>query len=96
MVREVIFESFLYLNFLIFLFKIHNKKNRQPVILNAEQVNEWLDNGLKEEGIANLLKAHFDEDQLNLHTVSTDLFHPKVNSDVEEILDRVEYGELEI
>jgi len=76
--------------------KIHNKKNRQPVILNAEQVNEWLDNGLKEEGIANLLKAHFDEDQLNLHAVSTDLFHPKVNSDVEEILDRVEYEELEI
>jgi len=76
--------------------KIHNKKNRQPVILNAEQADRWLDNDLKEEGIANLLKAHFDEDQLNLHTVSTDLFHPKVNSDVEEILDKVEYGQLEI
>jgi hypothetical protein len=55
-----------------------------------------LDNGLKEEGIANLLKGHFDEDQLNLHTVSTDLFHPKVNSDVEEILDKVEYEELTV
>ncbi|WP_245536057.1 SOS response-associated peptidase [Psychroflexus torquis] len=76
--------------------KIHNKKNRQPVILNIEQVNQWLDDDLKEEGISNLLKAHFGEDQLETHTVSTDLFHPKVNSDVEEILDRVEYRELKV
>ena len=76
--------------------RIHNKKNRQPVILNAEQADHWLDNDLKEEGIANLLKAHFDEDQLTIHAVSTDLFYQKVNSDVEESLDRVEYRELEV
>ncbi|PKG44070.1 SOS response-associated peptidase [Psychroflexus sp. MES1-P1E] len=76
--------------------RIHNKKNRQPIILNVKQADHWLDNDLKEEAIANLLKAHFDEDQLNTHAVSTDVFHPKVNSDVEEILDRVEYEELEV
>jgi putative SOS response-associated peptidase YedK len=76
--------------------RIHNKKNRQPIILNVKQADHWLNNDLKEEGIANLLKADSDEDQLNIHAVSTDVFHPKVNSDVEEILDRVGYEELEV
>ncbi|WP_157609308.1 hypothetical protein [Psychroflexus torquis] len=44
----------------------------------------------------NPLNLYYDKDQLYTHTLSTDLFHPKVNSDMEEILDRVEYRELEI
>ena len=76
--------------------KIHNKKNRQPVIFDDKQVSQWLDNDLDKKEIEDLLKTKYDEDQLDYYPVSTDLFSPKVNSDVEEILDKVEYEELEV
>jgi putative SOS response-associated peptidase YedK len=74
--------------------RIHNKKNRQPVIFNEEQVSQWLNDVLDQNDIEDLLKMKYDEDQLDYYPVSTDLFSPKVNSDVIEILDRVEYEEL--
>jgi hypothetical protein len=39
--------------------------NRPLVTLDAEPVNQWLDNDLKEEAITNLLNAHFDKDHLS-------------------------------
>jgi len=76
--------------------KIHNKKNRQPVILNDEQVSRWLDNDLKQEKIEGLLNTHYDEDLLNYYPVSSDLFSPKVNSDTKEIMNKVDYEDLEL
>ncbi len=76
--------------------KIHNKKNRQPVMLSSEQENEWLKDDLEEEEIKSILNQDFDEDQLEYYPVSKDLFHPKENSNVESILDRVEFEDLEV
>jgi putative SOS response-associated peptidase YedK len=76
--------------------KIHNKKNRQPVIFNEELVSEWLKDDLEESQIQTLLQTHYDENHLEHYPISTDLFSPKVNSDVENILGRVNYEELEI
>ena len=76
--------------------KIHNKKDRQPVIFNDEQVSQWLNHDLNQKGIEDLLESHYEEDQLEYYPVSTDLFSPKINSDVEVIMDRVEYQELEV
>lgn len=59
-------------------------------------MSQRLDDDLTEEEIENLLETHYDEDQLDYYPVSTDLFSPKVNSDVEEIMDKVEYEEFEI
>jgi len=74
--------------------RIHNKKNRQPVIFNEEQVIQWLDDGLDQNDIQKLLKTHYEDELLDYYPVSTDLFSPKINSDVIEILDWVEYEEL--
>lgn len=76
--------------------KIHNKKNRQPVMLSAELEKDWLKDDLDQEEIKAMLNQNFDEDQLDYYPVSKDLFHPKVNSDVEGILEKVEYEELEV
>ncbi|MBZ9650712.1 SOS response-associated peptidase [Psychroflexus montanilacus] len=76
--------------------KIHNQKNRQPVMLSSDQEKEWLMEDLEEKDIKAIFDQDFDEDQLEYYPVSTDLFSPKVNSNVESILDKVEYGELEI
>lgn len=75
--------------------KIHNKKKRQPVILGKEQEDKWLDDNLKEIDIKTILESNFDETQLDYYSVSKDVFQPKINSNVESILDKVEYEELD-
>lgn len=76
--------------------KIHNKKNRQPVMLSSDQEKDWLTDDLDQEEIKAIIEKDYDEDQLEYYPVSQDLFHPKTNSDVEDIFDRVEYEELEL
>ena len=71
--------------------KIHNKKNRQPVILDIENTHNWLSTDLNENDIKGILNFNYPEDSLNAYSVSKDLFSPKVNSDVETILEEVKY-----
>lgn len=76
--------------------KIHNKKNRQPVILDIENTHNWLSTDLNENDIKGILNFNYPEDSLNAYSVSKDLFSPKVNSDVETILEEVKYEEISI
>jgi putative SOS response-associated peptidase YedK len=74
--------------------EIHNKKKRQPVILSPDQEQKWLSDDLDQERINQIVKADYDEGQLECYLVSQDLFQPKVNSDVKDILERVDYPNL--
>ncbi|MEF3077404.1 SOS response-associated peptidase [Winogradskyella poriferorum] len=74
--------------------KIHNKKNRQPIILDEELTHNWLSVDLKETDVEDILHFNFPEDQLETYTVSKDLFSPKVNSNVDAILEKTRYSEL--
>lgn len=76
--------------------KIHNKKNRQPVILDDEYAHNWLSKDVNESDIKDILNFNFPEEQLETYPVSKDLFSPKVDSNVETILDPVDYEELVI
>ncbi|NEV93998.1 SOS response-associated peptidase [Psychroflexus sp. YR1-1] len=76
--------------------KIHNKKNRQPVILSSDQENDWLKDDLDQREIEGIIRADYDESQLEYHPVSQDLFHPHTSSDVKDILKKVEYEVLEV
>ena len=74
--------------------KIHNKKNRQPVILQKDFEQDWLKDDLNENGIKELINLDYQEDNLSTYTVSRDLFSPKVYSDIESIIEHVGYNEL--
>ncbi|WP_417873505.1 SOS response-associated peptidase [Xanthomarina gelatinilytica] len=76
--------------------KIHNKKNRQPVILDEANTHNWLSTDLNETDIKDILKFTYPEDTLEVYSVSKDLFSPKVDSDVASIIDKVKYEGLEI
>ncbi len=76
--------------------KVHNKKNRQPVILDDEYTHNWLSADLNETDIKDILKFTYPEESLDAYSVSRDLFSPKVNSDVETIIDEVRYEGVEI
>ncbi|WP_417860441.1 SOS response-associated peptidase [Winogradskyella sediminis] len=71
--------------------KIHNKKNRQPIILQKDFEQEWLKDDLNENGIKELINLNFNEEELSTYTVSRDLFQIKVNTDTESIIDEVKY-----
>ncbi|WP_431107724.1 SOS response-associated peptidase [Winogradskyella poriferorum] len=74
--------------------KIHNKKNRQPLILDEELTHNWLSTDLKESDIEDIIKYSFPEDELETYSVSQGLFSPKVDSNVKTILEEVDYLEL--
>lgn len=74
--------------------KLHNLKKRQPVILNDEQIHNWLSHDLDQKDIKEMVKMAYPESKLEAYTVSKDVFSPKVDSNTETIIERVVYLEL--
>lgn len=74
--------------------KIHNLKKRQPMILSLEDSKNWLDNNLETNQVSEFLKHTYPESNLETYPVSKDLFSPKTDSNKEEIINKVNYPEL--
>ena len=74
--------------------RIHNLKKRQPVILNDNSIDDWLNSNLMIPDIQRLLKTPFPEHELKAYTVSKDLFNTKIDSNDASILEPVKYDEL--
>ena len=75
------------------LAKIHNTKKRMPVILDKPDEMRWLNPELDVDDINGLLKP-FDESKMKAYTVSKLLSQRGANTNVAEIVDKVEYEEL--
>lgn len=74
--------------------KIHNSKERMPVILPEEIERDWLDNDLTDEQIKKFFPA-IDERKMEAHTISKLITSRKENSNVAEVQERYVYPELE-
>ncbi|GMN12127.1 SOS response-associated peptidase [Croceitalea sp. MTPC9] len=80
---------------------IHNKKNRdgenrQVVPLAKDQIEAWLSNDLKEDDVFEIINNDLPHDQINAYSVSKDLFSTKINSDRPDIIEHVEYPQVQI
>lgn len=80
---------------------IHNKKNRdgenrQVIPLAKNQIEEWLSDDLGEDDIFEIINNDLPQDQINAYSVSKDVFSRTVNSDYPEIIDKVEYPQVQI
>ncbi|MCB4800242.1 SOS response-associated peptidase [Neotamlana laminarinivorans] len=73
------------------LTKVHNLKKRQPLMLDQELANQWLQPNLNENDITDITKYNYPDSHLKAYTVSKDLFSPKVDSNYKEISDEVQY-----
>ncbi len=69
--------------------KIHNVKKRQPILIEQSYENEWLSDNLNNSDIKELINHHYPEEELKAYAVSKDLFNPRIDSDVESIIDEV-------
>lgn len=76
--------------------KIHNTKNRRPVIIKDEDLDTWLSNDLERQDIEQLIAKDLIDEQINAYPVSKDLYNPKVDSNRPDISNRIDYKEVEI
>ncbi|MFS4447308.1 SOS response-associated peptidase [Maribacter sp. 2307UL18-2] len=76
--------------------KIHNKKNRRPVILNDEDIDTWLSNDLDQDEVNEVIYEDLPDEELNAYPISKDLYKRNGEADREDIIEKVEYEELEI
>ena len=76
--------------------KIHNKKNRQPVILDDVLTHNWLSHDLNEADIKELIGFTYLDETLEVYPVSKDLFSPKIDSNIKSILNPVHVEELQL
>ena len=73
--------------------KIHNVKQRMPVIVPPNRYQEWLSPGLSKDAIRSFFTAYPDAEMAN-HTISKLITSRTQNSNVPEVLDAVSYPEL--
>lgn len=72
---------------------IHNSAKRMPLMISAKDVDAWISPGLPKAGIIELMQPCDDRD-MAAYTISRDLSNPKVNSNVPEIMQPVDYGNI--
>jgi len=75
------------------LSKIHNKKNRMPVILSKENEKIWLKEELKDEEIKKYLMPYPDE-EMEAYTISRLITSRRKNKNIAEIIKPYFYPEL--
>ena len=76
------------------LTKIHNVKERMPVVLPPESEREWLNNELTDEQIRSFFPA-IDDRLLEAHTISRLITSRVENPNTPEVQEKFEYAELE-
>lgn len=76
------------------LARIHNLKQRMPVIIPAERYQEWLNPSLAEDGIRSFFQPYPEKDMRN-HTISKRITSRSEDSNVPETLEPSVYPELE-
>jgi putative SOS response-associated peptidase YedK len=76
-----------------FMSKIHNSKERMPLIIPKEKEAEWIDKDLKQNQIEQLMLP-FDENLMEAWTISKLITNRKENPDKPEVQEKYEYPEL--
>jgi putative SOS response-associated peptidase YedK len=74
--------------------KIHNLKKRMPLILSPNDEVKWIDHSLKPDQVKVLIRP-FPEEGMAAFTISRTANNTKNKRNVPEIMDRVNYPELE-
>ncbi|RZL07665.1 MAG: hypothetical protein EOO89_22725, partial [Pedobacter sp.] len=69
---------------------IHNSAKRMPLMLDREIIDDWISPDLSPVSIKELMNL-CDDTNMAAYTISKDISNPKVNSDVESIIDEVKW-----
>ena len=73
--------------------KIHNLKQRMPLIIAQTDESKWIDRDLSKNEIQSLIKP-YDESDMQAYTISKYVNNPRNDRNIPEILNEVRYPEL--
>ncbi len=73
--------------------KIHNVKKRMPLIIAKEEEKKWVDPNIAIDEIKSMIKP-YNESDMTAHSISQTANSARVNRNVPEILNPVDYPEL--
>ncbi len=77
-----------------FFAEIHNKKKRMPLVLDQNYYLDWLDDGLSQQSLNELMATGFTTKAFKAHPVSRDLYKRNVDTNKPFIVEEVETGRL--
>lgn len=77
-----------------FMGEIHNSKKRMPLILDNIYENKWLYSALSDSEIRDMMKVCFTKKEFEAYTVSKDVTNSRIKSNRADILNEVNYDEL--
>jgi len=77
-----------------YMAEIHNTKKRMPLILDKEYERKWLANSLTDLEINEMIKNCFTKEEFEAYTVSKDVTNSRIKSNRLDILNKVNYQEL--
>jgi putative SOS response-associated peptidase YedK len=78
----------------LFMAKIHNSKERMPLILDTTFQKEWINPSLSKNNINEILEIGFMTKEFEAYTVSNDVNNSRVKSNTINILKPYYYPEL--
>lgn len=72
-----------------FFSEVHNKKKRMPLVLDDNVLEDWLDDGMNQSQINELMAFGFSTKKFKAHQVSRDLYKKGVNTNRPYIVEKV-------
>ena len=77
-----------------FFAEIHNKKKRMPLILDSNAIHDWLDEGMSEQSINEIMATGMNQKEFKAHPVSRDIYKKGINTNQAYIVEPVEKSTL--
>lgn len=77
-----------------FFSEVHNKKKRMPLILSSDLYKDWLNDGLHQPQLNELMTGGFTQSTFKAHPVSRDLYKQGIDTNKPYIIERVENNTL--
>lgn len=77
-----------------FFIEVHNKGKRMPLILDDTLIDDWLDSGLNNQSINELMATGFTNKTFKAHPVSRDFYKKNIDTNRPYIIEPVEKNTL--
>ncbi len=77
-----------------FFAEVHNKKKRMPLVLAEDLYEDWLDDGMSQPQLNELMAFGFTSEEFKAHPVSRDLYKKGIDTNKPYIVEPVEKNTL--
>nr|WP_299168749.1 SOS response-associated peptidase family protein [uncultured Allomuricauda sp.] len=76
--------------------KVHNEKKRRPVIIDDENIDSWLMDDMDMDDVQQMIEDDLWDSEFVTYPITKDLYSRTIDSNREEIIERVDYEEIEM